>query len=293
MLPTWLVSGEARAHVKVALSGDGADELFAGYETFRADRVHGLLARLPAWPLRPMLRKAVEFLPVRHGKVPFAERARRFVGGLDLTPADAHLHWRALQSHGDALACLLPEARAGLEASDPGERARALDAEVAACDRVNRASYMDAMTYLPDDILVKVDRASMAHGLEARCPFLDHRFVEAAARLPGDLKLRFMTTKWILRRQHSRRLPATTLLRPKRGFSSPVARWLLGPLRETFHDLVTPARMAPLGLDAAEAHRRLGDLRQRRAYHGYTLWAVLVIAAWDAQRRRAEPPARG
>jgi asparagine synthase (glutamine-hydrolysing) len=281
VLPTYLVSEVARRHVTVALSGDGADELFAGYETFRADAVLSWLRLLPRWPLAPLLRALAARLPGDHGKVSGGYRISRFVSGLDLPEAEAHAHWRALTDHAGALRCFLPEARAALEGYSPMDRYRELDAEVAECDRVNRASYVDLRTYLADDILVKVDRASMGWSLEARAPFLDHAVVEAAARLPGHEKLRGLTTKWILRRQQGSRLPPSTLRRKKEGFSAPVGQWLAGPLRAAFLDLVTHERMRALGLDAAVAHGLHADLIARRGFPAYRLWALFTLALWE------------
>jgi asparagine synthase (glutamine-hydrolysing) len=291
VLPTTLVCGVARPHVKVALSGDGADELFAGYETFRADALRALLHR-GAWrTLRPALEAAAGLLPVDRGKVSLGYRARRFVSGLDLDEVSAHYHWRALMEHARALTCLLPDAREALEGYAPVERFAELDSELAGLDLVNRCSYVDLRTYLVDDILVKVDRASMGCSLEARSPFLDHRVVEIAAGLPGNLKLRGRTTKLVLRWNHAHEVPRSTLRRPKEGFSSPVAHWLCGSLRELFCDLTTAEALAPLGLDAAGVRRRHAELERGEGFHGYALWAVLVLALWQADRA-ASPSGR-
>lgn len=284
-LPTTLAFAVARRHVTVALSGDGADELLAGYETFRADAVLRMLRRLPAWPAQPLLRALARALPVDQGKVSRSYRVRKFVSGLDLPHAEAHAHWRALQSHADALALMLPEARERLDGWSSAGRVRELDAQVSGLDPVNRASYLDVMTYLPDDILVKVDRASMSRSVEARAPFLDHRVVELLARLPGRHKLRAFRTKRILRDVAARRLPARTLRRRKEGFSSPVARWLTGPMRPLFFEAVTRDRCERLGLDAARAHAMHAELAAQREFHGYKLWSVLVLCLWESTVR--------
>lgn len=292
VLPTALVSEMARRHVTVVLTGDGADELFAGYETYRADRVRAALASPAGRPLRPLVRLLARALPADHGKVSLAYKVRRFASGQDLPAAEAHYHWRALQDRDDALACLLPDARAAVSGYEPVERFRQLDAEVSPCDAVNRASYVDLRTYLLDDILVKVDRCAMACSLEARNPFLDHRVVEAAAALPGRMKLRGLETKWLLRRQHAHRLPAATLRRKKEGFSAPVSRWLLGPARDLFEEVARPERLEPLGLDAAAARRLHASLEQGRGFHGYVLWAILTLGLWNELRTLPDAPAR-
>ena len=286
VLPMTLVSRIARKRVTVALSGDGADELFAGYETFRADALRALLHR-GAWrTLRPLLRLGSKLLPVDKGKVSLGYKARRFVSGLDLDEVRAHYHWRALMDHAEALGCLLPGAREALDGYSPADRFAALDEELPGLDLVNRCSYVDLRTYLLDDILVKVDRAAMGCSLEARSPYLDHRVVELAASLPGNLKLRGRTTKLVLRWNHAHELPRETLRRPKAGFSSPVAHWLTGSLRGLFLDLCTPERLGPLGLDAAVLRRMHGELERGEAFHGYKLWAVLVLLLWHASARR-------
>ncbi len=280
-LPTTLAFEAARRHVTVALSGDGADELLAGYETFRADSVLRMLRRLPAWPVRSALRAFARALSVDHGKVSLAYRARKFASGFDLPAPLAHAHWRALQAHGEALLLLDEDTRHEARGHSSADRIRQLDADVAGLDPINRASYLDVMTYLPDDILVKVDRASMANSVEARAPFLDHRVVELVARLPGDVKLRRLRTKWLLRSVAARRLPPATLRRRKEGFSSPVARWLAGPMRDLFFDLVTPGRCARLGLDSRRARVLHEEMVARRGFHGYILWSVLMTCLWD------------
>lgn len=281
-LPTSLAFAVARRHVTVALSGDGADELFAGYETFRADRVLSLLQRLPAWPTRPVLRSLARSLPVDQGKVSMAYRLRKFATGLDLPDSVAHAHWRSLQGHAEALRLLDGSAREQLAGWSPTGRVQELNAEVAGLDLVNRASYLDVMTYLPDDILVKVDRASMARSVEARAPFLDHHLVELAARLPGKYKLRGFRTKWLLRQVAAQHVPAQVLQRRKEGFSSPVARWLTGSMRGLFFDTVTEDRCTRLGLDFARARAMHEELASHREFHGYKLWAVLMLCLWDA-----------
>jgi len=289
VLPTSLAFAAARKHVTVALTGDGADELFAGYETFRADRVLAILRALPAWPTRDVLRVMARRMPVDQGKVSLAYKARRFASGLDLPEALAHQHWRALSSHVDALSLMLPEARARLDGYSSSARVLEVDARVQGCDLVNRMSHLDLCTYLPDDILVKADRASMAHSVEARAPFLDHRVVELVARLPGRDKLRGWRTKWLLRRVEAPRLPASVLARRKEGFSAPVARWLLGSMRPMFFDLATKDRCERLGLDASAIRGMHADLEARREFNGYRLWAVLVLCLWDELSRELGP----
>lgn len=290
VLPTWLVGRLARRHVTVALGGDGADELFAGYETFRADALLQLLHYLPQWPLRPMLQALADRLPADHDKVSLSYRVKRFMSGWDLPPHAAHYHWRALMDHASALACFTEDARRELAGYSPVERFGELDREVDGCDLVNRCSYVDLRTYLLDDILVKVDRCTMAHSLEGRSPFLDHAVVSAAARLPGRMKLRGATTKWILREQHGHRLPSETLRRSKSGFSAPVARWLTGPLRERFLDTVTRDRMASLGLDHLECLRLHERLEAKQGHEHYKVWALFVLALWSDLRLLSDAP---
>jgi asparagine synthase (glutamine-hydrolysing) len=287
-IPLWYLARLARRHVTVALGGDGGDELYAGYRTHKAFRVAQLWQRLPA-VLRERLAPAlVERLPVSHAKVSFDLKARQFVAAANGSPAEAHYGYKAFLSEAarHALlrrddATLAPTVRLFTEAfaAHPFE------------DALEAVLYSDFQIYLPDDILVKVDRMTMAHSLEARSPFLDHRLVEHAAALPSRYKLLGLRTKHLLRRALWGKLPFEVLERKKAGFNVPMAAWLLGDMRSILRDTLSRSRVQEMGLwspDAVEALMTAHERRERD--NSRTLWALLCFAAWNDHHRRGRAP---
>lgn len=273
-LPTALVSQMAARHVKAVLSGEGGDELLAGYETYRADRVARLYNALPG---RSLLRAAVRALPVTHGKASFDYKARRFVRFAELPPADRHYGFKVIFAPED-----LEQLWRG-EAADPA-LARTLFRRLhdeGGTDPVNRLLAIDAQVYLPDDLLVKVDRMSMAFGLETRVPFLDLPLVEGLSRLSSRWKLRGLTTKHLLRQAAGSLLPRAIMRRPKAGFSVPMADWMRTVLRERMEEILRPGRIDGDGLLDLAAARRLWDAHlARREDHSRNLWCLLVFQCW-------------
>ena len=284
-LPTLLVSRMARRAVTVALSGDGGDELFAGYTRYHwAELVRRRFLGLPR-PARRALAAAIDLPPgsfweaaallLPRGRRPLrvGERASKLAAFLREPNADAM--YRRQHTHWDEPGGLV---RGGTERYGLLYD-QALRTEFP--DFVTRMQFLDAVTYLPDDILTKVDRASMAVGLEARVPLLDHRVVEFAWRLPKHMKLRGGETKWLLRRILSRHVPPYLFERPKMGFSLPLAAWLRGPLRDWAETLLDERRLRDAGY--------FEETRIRAAWNGFLagrtaaqepLWGILMFEAW-------------
>ncbi len=284
-IPTQLVSALARQHVSVALSGDGGDELFAGYDRHR-------------WALRlASLRKAVP-TRFRHAAGDLLRARPDLLArlGLALTPERLRpsmpeqklLKLGALLREDDDDACyrasvsLWPEpARLVAGAVEPPHFAWSMSL---ARDFANPAEHMmlaDALTYLPDDLLTKVDRASMSVSLEVRVPLLNHRVVEAAWHLPLDLKLRHGTTKWALRQILYRHVPRALIERPKQGFAVPLAAWLRGPLRGWADDLLSATSLRHSGwLEPDAIVARWQEHRTGRKDWSQSLWAVLMLRGW-------------
>ncbi len=278
-LPSFLVARETRRHVTVALSGDGADEVFGGYRKYQGElwaRLYGrvparlrrglvepILAALPegkANPLTERVRRARRF--VRHAGEDFPERLAGWAGSLDEDELDALV-------------------RRGHEAPSVADLVRRALAEAPCDDRINAMLAVDIGLVLPGDMLVKVDRMSMANALEVRCPFLDHHVVECAAAMPGAFKLRRGEGKRILRRAFADRLPAEVFARPKKGFEVPLAQWLTGPLRDLTRRAIDPGRLADQGLFHPELPRRwFDDLAARRRDTSWQLWTVVAFQAW-------------
>lgn len=286
MLPMYFLSKFTRESVTVALSGDGGDECFAGYETYVADKMHGMARHLPAW-LRSGLPGVLDrVLPVDHRKVGWPEKLRRFSAALPLDSARAHAAWRDIFAEHELRDLMRPDwyaTDAGAARTDVfADYFSGHFAEVAGCHPVDQATYVDIKTWLVDDILVKADRMSMAHSLEVRCPLLDHRIVEFAAQLPPEFKLRGFAKKHLLKQSQRERLPAWVLDRPKRGFNAPVSQWLLGPLREICGDTLFSAQMGTW-FDPDAMQRLWNDHERKHRDNGLKLFGLLTFGLFARQ----------
>jgi asparagine synthase (glutamine-hydrolysing) len=274
ILPTYLLSRFTRGHVTVALGGDGSDELLAGYPTFSADRV----ARLYALPERINSRTAVpvaDRLPVSTSNFSFDFKLKRFLRGAALPPALRHAVW---------LGAFTPAEQASLLTATPydmlSEAAR-IHTAAPSQDAVERLIYLYVKTYLQDDILVKVDRASMARSLEVRAPFLDVELAAFLSTMPSRLKLRRFDTKHILKRAMADLLPEGIAGRPKKGFGVPVARWFKGELREALQDELSESRLRSQGVfQPKEVQRLISEHLSGRRDHRKALWTLFVFQLW-------------
>lgn len=278
-VPTFLVARETRRHVTVALSGDGADEVFGGYRKYQGELRAERYRAIPGFLRSALIEPLVRLLPESKTSGPLerARRLRRFAAHAGKPATARQAGWLQLLAP-DALARLLVAKPTGPTVEDLVEERRR---EARTEDGINRMLHVDIVTGLPDDMLVKVDRMSMANGLEVRCPFLDHRVVEAAAAMPGAYKLRPDRGKHILRRAFADRLPAEVFERPKKGFEIPIAQWLTGPLRGRVEAAIDPARLARQGLFNPETPRRwLDDLTRGRRDASEPLWTLLAFQEW-------------
>ena len=292
-IPTFLVSEMTRRHVTVALSGDGGDELFAGYNRYfwgealwrRLGRLPGGARRAGAGLLTALPPSAWDRLfaavPVRLRPPQAGDKLHKLADVLRL-PDQAALY-RRLVSHWEEPASLVPGAS---EAGIPWD----LMADPKMPDFVERMQRLDTVTYLPDDILTKVDRASMAVALEARVPLLDHRVVEFAWRLPMTQKIRGGDGKWLLRQVLHRYVPRELIERPKMGFGVPIDVWLRGPLRDWAEALLDERRLRAEGfLDPAPIRRRWAEHLSGARNWQYPLWDVLMFQAWRERWLAAAP----
>ncbi len=283
-IPTWYVSQHTRQHVSVALSGDGGDELFAGYPRYRAvwlaaqcDRLPGPVARVLRWRLW-------QRLPSDARQKSFARRFKRLLQGLSLSPAQRYLDWIAIFNEAQRVELYTESFLEQLSDDDPGEFVEDALAQWAAYDAVGTASLADLITYLPGDLMTKVDVASMAHGLECRQPMLDHRVVELAARMPTALKFRRGRGKRILHEAFADLLPPSIRKRPKMGFGVPLDHWLRGPLQAWGEGILFDPRTLQRGQFQEATLRRLWEAHQTGRFdHAYRLWSLIVLERW--QRR--------
>jgi asparagine synthase (glutamine-hydrolysing) len=278
LVPFYHLAQDARAEVTVCLSGDGGDELFAGYPTYLADRLRRRTAWLPGGLTRAAGALFDRAWPVRHDKIGFGYKARQFLAGHALDERRAHHSWRTIFSPAAKRTLLRPGWREAA-ASDGFDVFDRCYQEVAGCHPLDQASYVDIKTWLADDILFKVDRATMVHSLEARAPFLDHRLIEFAAALPAELKLRGRDGKVLLRRAAERHLPAWVTRAPKRGFNAPVNRWLAAGLEPVARAAMTASPLFDW-IEPAAVERLWREHRARAADHGLRLFTLTSLALW-------------
>jgi asparagine synthase (glutamine-hydrolysing) len=275
-LPTYVVSRLAASHVKVALSGEGGDELFGGYFTYVADV---LAARSRARAAAALARPLVERLPSSSRRVSFEYKAKRFVRAAARPPLERHHGWKEIFSPEARAALLEPSRRA--VGVDPLAGWRARYAETAGAEPLARLQDVDIGTYLVDDLLVKTDRASMAHSLEVRVPFLDPVVAELALALPTSQKVLALAKKRLLRRAAAGLVPRSIVHGPKRGFSIPAAAWLRGELRPFARDLLAPDALRRDGFFRPEVVTRLLEEHESGLEdHSRPLWGLLCFQLW-------------
>lgn len=274
-LPVWFLSKMCKTKTTVALSGEGADELFGGYVTYAADRLARPVRQLPS-PLIKFALRGVRRWPVSDEKIGFEYRLKRFIEGCLMSPARAHTYWNGTFSDVEKAGLLRKVLPGSLN-----ETTRQLAG--LAHNGNSLATYLrfDQMYYLPDDILTKVDRMSMAHAVEVRPPFLDHRIVEFAASLPIAFKIQGSRHKVILKEMMKGKLPAAIPRRSKVGFDIPAHQWLRGSLRQFLQETLRDGCRDHAELfnsDAVETllNQHLG----RRANFGYHLWGLLILFLW-------------
>ncbi|HEV1992461.1 MAG TPA: asparagine synthase (glutamine-hydrolyzing) [Candidatus Dormibacteraeota bacterium] len=269
IIPTYLLAEFTRRHVKVALGGDGGDELFAGYPTLQAHRLAAYYMRAPRLLREGLVEPIVRRLPVSRGNLSFDFRAKRFVSGAGYPVAERHQRWMGSFATEERSALLTREVRQEVDLDGGYE------------DPLNQVLMMDMRLYLENDILVKLDRASMMASLEGRVPLLNNDFVEYATHLPLNMKLRGLRSKYLLKRALRGLLPESILNRPKKGFGIPVAHWFRGPLKEQMLSVLSPERIKREGFfDATVVARLVSDHLEGRRDNRKQLWTLFAFGLW-------------
>jgi asparagine synthase (glutamine-hydrolysing) len=273
-IPTYLISQLARRHVKVALSGEGGDEFFGGYNYYAG---HALARRMA--PAAALLRPLVERLPTSTAKASSLDwRAKRWVRAARLSPLERHYAWKSVFTPGERAELFQPELRAAL---DPLEMIRPHYDATDGAEELSRIMGLDVAVFMVDDMLVKTDRASMAHSLEARVPILDPVVAELALALPSKLKVRGLAKKRLLRRAVAPLLPREILEGKKRGFSAPIGTWLRGELEPLTREVLSAGSLRRQGFFRPEIVARLVDDHVAGAAdNSRKIWALLTFALW-------------
>ena len=281
IIPTYIVSRYTRKYVKVALGGDGGDELFLGYPSFQAHNITRYLDTLPDFLKKAPLKVLVGITPTSYDYMSLNFKARRFLRGLDFPEGPRHQAWIGSFTPEDLKKILLPDKAASIEKSDIYETTKRFYGMASALSHLDKASYIYVNTYMTDDILAKVDRASMANSLEVRAPFLDTEFARFAASIPHNYKLRNFRTKWILKEALKGKLPEETLRKKKQGFAVPVAKWLKGDLKGLLEDAFNRNKIKREGIFKYDyIHDLVGAFAGNRHDTRKEIWALFMFEMW-------------
>jgi asparagine synthase (glutamine-hydrolysing) len=285
LIPTYMVSRMARRHVTVALSGDGGDEIFAGYDWYRAASLADRWRRVPG-PVRYAFDQAMRRVPPSPKKKGLVNKLKRFSEGTQMDPSLEHVSWQLFAGSVEKRALYRGELAALARSRRAETWGKAVLAAAPTSDPLTRRQWADVQLYLPDDILTKVDRASMAVALEARSPFLDYNVVEFALRVPARYRMDRSTRKLVLKRAIAPLVPAGILDRRKEGFSMPMKHWLRQELLPLANDLLTGSVIAD-HFDPQTCRRLIDEHKSGRFNHAHLLWTLMIFAIW-----RQRVPAR-
>lgn len=285
IIPTYLLSEFTREHVTVALGGDGGDELFAGYQTFQAEKAYNLVSLLPLGIGKKLLRLAARVVPTSSGYMSNEFKLRKFLEGMDEPDmAKRHLKWTGTFDEEERKRIMLPNVRAEQKSLDPYVNAIREFNSSPAKDVRNKLLWMYQRSFMMDQVMVKVDRASMYNALETRAPFLDTSVVELANSLPYEYKLSGWSVKHLLKETVRGKLPDNIIDRRKKGFGVPIGAWLRGPLKEWGEELLSEENIKKSGVFAHEYIRELWTEHQSgKRDHRKRLWNILVFLEWRSR----------
>lgn len=283
LLPTYFLSRFSRRHITVAISGDGGDELFAGYPTYPAHKLARYYRRLPGFLRRGLIEKAVSGMPVSMKNFSLDFKAKQFIRGADYPLKMRHFLWMGAFSPGEKERLYSGSIRDYLNKSDAFMSVDNYLAECPAREEQDILQYLDIKTYLQDDLLVKTDRASMLNSLEVRVPYLDHELAEFAFQLPVGLRLRNFSTKYILKRALRQLLPKRILNRKKKGFGIPLGFWIQKELKDKFSSiLLDKAYINKQGLfDCRYIEELLSQHLENKRDNRKKLWTLFMLLLWS------------
>ena len=281
-IPVYLVSQMARQYVTVALSGDGGDELFAGYETYLAQKSSGYYRRLPGVLRHRLIAPLLKMLPPASQKKGLMNYLRRFTAGETLPAHLQHIRWMIFLEEGAKKNLYSPDFQNELNTANSYQPWMDYFNLAGNTEPLDQQQYVDLKTYLPENILLKVDRMSMANSLEVRVPMLDHKLVELAAGIPSSLRLKGFSTKHIFKKAMGGILPPEIINRPKQGFSIPIKNWLKEDLKDLVLEVLSEAQIKKRGLfNYSYVQRLTQEHLEGRENHSHSLWALMIFNLWS------------
>lgn len=278
-VPFYLICQKAREHVTVCLSGEGGDEVLVGYDRFKASKANAYYEIFPEWIRRGVVGPLVNALPDQAQKKGPVNILKRFVQGGLLPGEGGHMRWQYFGTPGNGRDLFAKNLLSDIS-TDSFAPIRDHAGRCNSTNRLDREIYVDLKFTMPDSVLMKVDKMSMAHGLEVRVPFLDYEFVEFCATIPGDLKLKHFTTKAIFRTGMKNILPDKILRRGKQGYSLPIKNWLRQELREYMTELLTSSPLINEVFNPPYIQQLMREHQEYRANHNHVLWALINLAIW-------------
>jgi asparagine synthase (glutamine-hydrolysing) len=270
-----MICKKAREYVKVCLSGEGGDEVFVGYDRFIASKIDCYYRILPKWLRSGIISKLVSSLPDQSQKKGFINMLKRFISGSELTLDGAHMRWQYFMES-DGVYDLFKE----IEEFDPFYYIRRVVENCGSNDRLEREIYIDMRFTMPDSVLMKVDKMSMAHSLEVRVPFLDHKVVEFSASIPSNMKLKGLTTKAIFKDTMKDILPPGIAYRKKQGYSFPMKNWLRKELKDYMIDILSSSEVIEENFNMFYINRLIKEHLNYTHNHSHLLWALISLAVW-------------